>query len=177
MELNTLDCSTFQNALIAHSRAATMPEEADIYGFLVGAWELEIIHYMTDVKSLGLKADVTCARILEGHAIQDTWISRPHGCEPDGIPRMCGTTLRVWNPATKTWRVTWTNVLSGARNELVARRVGNDIVQIGTHADGTPIRWLFSDLTNDSFHWTGEALGSDGSTWTLQGEFHARRIS
>jgi hypothetical protein len=49
------------------------------------------------------------------------------------------------------------------------------LVQIGTHADGTPIRWNFTDITRDSFRWTGVALANDGVTWTLEAEFHARR--
>jgi hypothetical protein len=60
---------------------------------------------------------------------------------------------------------------------LVGRRIGEHLVQIGTHADGTPIRWNFTDITPDSFRWTGVALAQDGVTWTLEAEFHARRRS
>jgi hypothetical protein len=54
----------------------------------------------------------------------------------------------------------------------VGRRHGLDIVQIGTHADGTPIRWTFSEITAASFRWTGEALGVEG--WRLESEFRGR---
>lgn len=88
---------------------------------------------------------------------------------------MYGTTLRVWDPSLQAWHVTWTNPVSGLRDELIARREGNDIVQIGAHANGTPIRWIFTEITADSFHWTGEALNPDGKTWKLEGEFYAKR--
>ena len=65
---------------------------------------------------------------------------------------------------------------SGARDELIGRRRGEKVVQVGTHADGTPIRWIFTEITSDSFHWIGEALGPDGRTWRLEGEFLARRM-
>jgi hypothetical protein len=59
---------------------------------------------------------------------------------------------------------------------LIGRRVGNDVVQVGTHSDGTPIRWCFTEITPDSFRWTGEALDPDGRTWRLEAEFLARRM-
>jgi hypothetical protein len=89
---------------------------------------------------------------------------------------MCGTTLRIWDPALHAWRVTYLNPVNGQRDELIGRRVGRDIVQIGTHADGTPIRWNFTDITAGSFRWTGVALETDGVTWRLEAEFLARRM-
>jgi hypothetical protein len=53
---------------------------------------------------------------------------------------------------------------------------GKDVVQIGTRPNGTIARWMFSEISNDSFRWTGEALNPDGRTWTLEGEFRARRM-
>jgi hypothetical protein len=35
---------------------------------------------------------------------------------------------------------------------------------------------MYTAITSDSFHWTGEALQGDGNTWKLEGEFHARRM-
>jgi hypothetical protein len=67
--------------------------------------------------------------------------------------------------------------VSGSRDELIGKRSGSEIVQIGAHSDGTPIRWVFDEITADSFHWIGEALEPDGKTWRLEGEFQARRMS
>jgi len=66
--------------------------------------------------------------------------------------------------------------VTGRRDELIGRWGGKDVVQVGTHADGTPIRWMFTEIAPDSFRWTGEALQPDGKTWKLEGEFRARRI-
>jgi len=35
---------------------------------------------------------------------------------------------------------------------------------------------MFSEITPNGFHWTGEALNPDGHTWKLEGEFRATRI-
>lgn len=96
---------------------------------------------------------------------------------PDRTCNMYGTTLRVWDAALQAWRITWINPVAGIRDELTGRRHGADIVQIGTHADGTPIRWCFTDISANTFRWAGEVLQPDGRTWKLEGEFLARRRS
>jgi hypothetical protein len=85
-------------------------------------------------------------------------------------------TLRIWDPAIKAWRVTWNNPVTGRRDELIGRKEGKNIVQIGNRSDGTPIRWIFSEITPESFRWIGESLTPDGETWKLEGEFVAKRI-
>ena len=65
---------------------------------------------------------------------------------------------------------------NGARDRLVGRWQGKDIVQEGHAADGTPIRWSFVDIAGDSFHWPGERLESVSAPWRLQVEFHAQRV-
>ncbi|HLJ48794.1 MAG TPA: hypothetical protein VKU01_22410 [Bryobacteraceae bacterium] len=170
----------FQGLLTAPERAPEIPESADLYGWLIGSWELDVCHYIEDVRALRLKGEAHFEWVLEGRAVQDVWIMpRPsdHTRNIDRTRNMYGTTLRVWDPTLQAWRVTWTDPLTGRRDELIGRRSGDNIVQIGTQADGTPIRWIFSETTPDSFRWTGEVLAPDGETWFLQGEFRAKRFS
>jgi hypothetical protein len=168
----------WMDALVANGRAPEIPESADVYGWLVGSWDLDIRIYWKDVSALGLKGEVHFAWVLEGRAVQDVWImprrSDRGGTSEHGVDSY-GTTLRVWDAGIQAWRVTWINPAKGARNELIGRWSGKDIVQLGHHADGTPIRWMFTEITADSFRWTGEALDTDGKTWRLQGDFRARR--
>jgi hypothetical protein len=166
-------------ALAASGRSPEIPESVDAYGWLVGSWDLEVRHYWTDVTGQGLGAEAHFAWVLEGRAVQDVWIlpSRPERAGvTDKARNTFGTTLRVWDPAIQAWRITWINPVTGARNELIGRWSGADVVQVGTHPDGTPIRWIFTDIRPDSFRWTGEALSPDGRTWQLQGDFLARRM-
>jgi hypothetical protein len=167
------------NTLTAADRAPEIPETDDLYGWLIGSWELAVRHYRVDVTALGLQGEAHFFRALEGRAVQDVWImpSRPHRhAQLTAENNMYGTTLRIWDASIAAWRVTYVNPITGQRDELIGRRVGKDIVQIGTHQDGTPIRWNFTAITPDSFRWTGEALEPDGVTWRLEGEFHARRL-
>lgn len=162
--------TNMMEALEAAGRAPDIAEESDVYGWLAGSWDLDVVRYGVDVSAEGLRGEVHFAWVLGGRAVQDVWMA-----DLGARGKMNGTTLRVWDASIGAWRVTWIHPVTGARDELVGRRVGDDIVQIGTHANGTPIRWCFTDITPDSFRWTGEALQQDGASWKLEGEFRARR--
>jgi hypothetical protein len=169
----------FLQSLAAVGPSPEIPEAFDIYGWLIGDWELDVLHYRTDVSAHNLKGEAHFGWVLEGRAVQDTWIMPRRSertAEIDKACNMYGTTIRVWDPSLQAWRVTWMNPLTGLRDELIGQRDGKDIVQVGTHFDGTPIRWIFTEIGSDSFHWIGEALNSDGRTWKLEGKFRARRI-
>jgi hypothetical protein len=169
----------FGAVVAAPGRSAEIPESADAYGWLVGSWELDVRHYWVDVTARHIKAEAHFGWVLEGRAIQDVWIiprRSDRTADMDKTRSSYGTTLRVWDPSIEAWRITWINPVTGHRAELIGRRSGTDIVQVGTHRDGTPIRWIFSEITPDSFRWTGEALQPDGKTWKLEGEFFAKRM-
>lgn len=169
----------FHTLLAASARSAEIPESQDVYGWLVGSWDLEVLHYKAvDVSAKRISAEAHFGWVLEGRAIQDVWImprSSDRSSHTDKRDNMYGTTLRSWDPAIQAWRIAWTNPVTGHREQQVGRRIGRDIVQVGARADGTATRWRFTEITPDSFHWTGEALEPDGKTWKLEGEFLARR--
>ena len=127
--------------LFAAGRAPEIPESADVYGWLVGGWDLDILTYWKDVSALGLKGEAHFAWVLEGRAVQDVWImprrSDRGGTYEHGV-NSYGTTLRVWDAALQAWRVTWINPAQGARTELIGRRVGQrhraDRAPRGRHA-------------------------------------------
>jgi hypothetical protein len=165
--------------LASKDRASGIPEAEDIYGWLVGSWELDVRYYRVDVTALRLKGEAHFFRALEGRAVQDVWIMPQRSARHAQLTaenNMYGTTLRVWDASIAAWRAIYINPITGQRDELIGRRVGNEIIQIGTHQDGTPIRWNFTNITPDSFRWTGEALEPDSTTWHLEGEFHGSRI-
>jgi hypothetical protein len=167
--------------LLAPGRSPEIPATADVYGWLVGGWELDVLYYRAvDVAALHLKGEAHFGWVLEGRAIQDVWIM-PRRSErtpdADKVNNMYGTTLRVWDPSIQAWRITWINPVRGHREEQIGRWSGKDIVQLGARPDGTATRWMYTEITPNSFHWTGESLGPDGTTWLLEGEFRATRLS
>jgi hypothetical protein len=180
MSIETLDNSGFLAVLPAPRRSSEIPESADVYGWLIGSWELDVRRYWAaDVSARALKGEAHFAWVLEGRVLQDVWLMPRRGDrtgEADRKFNMCGTTLRVWDQSIQAWRITWINPAGDHFEQQIGRRSGTDIVQIGLRADGTPTRWRFTEITPDSFHWIGESLQADGSTWTLEGEFRAARM-
>ncbi|MDB6026845.1 MAG: uncharacterized protein JWM68_3068 [Verrucomicrobiales bacterium] len=164
---------------MAPGRSREIPESEDAYGWLVGSWELDVLHYWAiDVSARGLRCEVHARWVLEGLALQDVWIMPSRSDRPAHLDKrmnMYGTTLRVWDPAIRAWRITWRNPAGDHHEDQIGRRNGQDVIQIGIRPDGTPTRWSFIEITGDSFHWLGESLESDGKTWKLEGEFCARR--
>lgn len=179
MTVNAGQRTDFFSLLAAPGRSPEILESADVYGWLCGSWDLEVLHYRAiNLAGRGVKGEVHAARVLEGRAVQDVWImprceDRGAGADPD--MNMYGTTLRSWDASIQAWRIAWTNPVSGHREEQVGRWNGRDILQEGARADGTRTRWTFTEITPDSFHWRGEALYPGKQEWVLEGEFLARR--
>jgi len=88
---------------------------------------------------------------------------------------MYGSTLRVWDPTIGAWRISWRNPAGDHHEDQIGRREGNDVVQLGTRPDGMKTRWRFVEITDNSFHWLGEAQEPKAKTWMLLGEFRGRR--
>jgi hypothetical protein len=170
----------FYSLLAAPGRSPEIPEENDVYGWLVGSWDLEVLHYAAvDVAPLHIQGEVHFGWVLEGRAIQDVWIM-PRVSERNAslakTNNMYGSTLRIWDASIQAWRIRWINPVTNHYEQQTGRRVGNDIVQVGARMDGTPTRWRFTEITPNSFHWIGESLNPDGATWKLEGEFRCKRM-
>jgi hypothetical protein len=179
MTVNLEQRIQFFSLLAAPGRSPDVPEAADMYGWLCGSWDLEVLHYHgVNVAALGLPGEVHAARVLEGRAVQDVWIMpRRENRRPDLDPtmNMYGTTLRSWDPSIQAWRIAWTNPVTGHREEQVGRWNGRDILQEGARGEGTKTRWTFTEIAAESFHWLGEAMYPAKQTWSLEGEFLAKR--
>jgi hypothetical protein len=170
----------FFSVLAATGPSPEIPDSDDAYGWLVGDWQLDIlIYWAKNVTERKIKGEVHAAWVLEGLAVQDVWImpQRPDRAgQLDPHLNMYGSTLRVWDRALGAWRITWRNPAGDHYEEQIGRKNGNDVVQIGTHPDGTTTRWSFTEITPHSFHWLGEAQPPGTKSWTREGEFLATRL-
>lgn len=172
--------SPLLRVLASASKSNELTDQEDIYGWLIGGWEATVYDYAADGTAHESSGEWHFGRVLEGRAIQDVWIAPPRSQRISKTLskqyNRYGTSMRVYDREIGAWRVTWFNPVSGARNDLIGRRQGADIVQEGTNASGRKIRWSFKDVTPTSFRWIGESLEPDGKTWRLEAEFRARRI-
>jgi hypothetical protein len=161
------------------SRSPDINPDDDLFGFLIGSWELDIVAYPDDGTVTHSTGEAHVAWVLDGRAIQDVFINPQRSDRTPDSPKFAnwyGTTFRFFDPSIRAWHVFWFNPDDGVRAELIGRRRGTDVVQEGHFPDGTPIRWTYSDITPDSCRWCGERLEPDGKTWRLQVEFRARRV-
>jgi hypothetical protein len=177
MNVTYIETDSLAKGLLSESRSAEIPETEDIYGWLIGNWELDVIGYDDEGNVIHSTGEAHVGRVLEGRAVQDVFINpRRSDRRPDSA-NWFGTTIRIYDPSVRAWRVNWFNPHDGIRAELIGRRRGEELVQEGKFPDGTPIRWTFSEIAENSFHWRGERLEPEGKTWRLQVEFRARRLT
>lgn len=171
----------FADALTACGPSADRGAKMDLYGWLVGSWDLDVVETTPDGRTLRRPGEWHFNWALEGRAVQDVWIvpSRGAGRHADAPAHLhrYGTTLRTYDPASDTWRIQWTEPVTGLHLTQTGRREGDRIVQNGTLPSGMPIRWSFNDIAPDSFVWRSEVSPDGGATWWTNTEFTARRVA
>jgi hypothetical protein len=160
--------SSFIQALHTDHPAADRADKLGLYGFLIGDWEMDSVVYDdAGAKREGPRGEIHAGFVLEGRAIQDVWI----------LPGMFyGTTLRIYDPSLDAWHILWNDPLKQYYTRQIGRARGNDIVQDGKNDAGVPVRWSFTEMTPNAFHWIGEHA-PDGTTWRKQVEMFARRVA
>jgi len=164
--------ASFPAALHADGPAPDRADNMDLYGWLIGSWDMDAIRHLEDGTTRKGRGEIHFGWILEGRAIQDVWfIPAP----PGQAPSLCGTTLRVYDPGIDAWHIVWVDPVGQNHLRQIGRAEGKDIVQQGSDASGSPVRWRFTEITPESFHWIGERSIDQGATWRRQVEFLARR--
>jgi hypothetical protein len=169
----------FLEALTSPQRAAELSDEVDIFGFLIGSWDLDAVLYDSDGATQSTRGELHACWVLEGRAIQDLFIFPRRADRASGIPARgdrYATTIRTYDRVLNAWRVNFINPADQKTSaRLVARRDGQDIAMEGELADSLPIRWRYQAITPESFHYSAETLQSDGRTWQLYLELFGKR--
>jgi hypothetical protein len=167
----------FISSLINDGPAAELGDAAATYGWLVGSWDVHVIDYDDIGKKREQLGEWHFAWVLEGRAIQDVFIVPRREARDSTVKQgdRYGSTLRMYDAAADSWRISWRNPVTGARDELVGKKIGNEIVQEGIDDNGNKFRWIFDNITTDSFHWFGERSYDGGVSWKFEVEFFATR--
>jgi hypothetical protein len=173
------DPETQPHALIATLLAArphpALSRDARLFDPFVGVWDCEFSFRSTDGTARRLSGEVTFGWIIDGRAIQDTWITYPKGGTGE---RNIGTSIRFFDDSAKTWRVVFVSPQFRALTTLEGGMEGDRIVLRGRDTDGALLRWSFNDIRPDSFLWRGEISRDGGRTWHLEEEHRmTRRVS
>ena len=169
---------SLKDLLFARGAAAEIPAEDRIYEFLIGSWDLDLSDHLPDGSIRKAKGEVHAEYVLEGSAVQDVWISPPAAERTPGqrLPgNRCGTTLRIYDRLTRSWRVIWNNPVTGIESRLVARAEQGRVVQEGKDDAGNLMRWTFADISAEGADWSGEISMDQGKTWVVQASFRLSR--
>jgi len=171
---------SLMDALHSNGPAPDIAQRMRLYAWLVGEWDMDVVIYRSDGTKQTTQGWISAGWVLEGRAIQDIF----------AVPRLFyGTTLRVYDPGLDAWHIHWTDPVNQVHFWQIGRARGADVVQEGKEtpslarlygsvpASGpqATIRWSFTDITADSFHWRSER-SIYGASWQLQREYFARRV-
>lgn len=177
-ETEALGQGAMSEALVSAQASAEIPREDRIYDALIGSWRVRASDVRLDGSRHEAEGEWHFAYALEGRAVQDVWILPSRDQRTAGTPKpfnRYGTTVRFYEPASRTWRIVWINPVSGALQALVGRATADGIVHEGQDSDGAQMRWRFRRLDGNSFHWIGERSSDGGKTWRLDAEFFGKR--
>ena len=172
---------SFIDVLHAQGAAADRAEKLALYGWLVGSWDMDVTTYDAEGRSYTGQGEIHAGWVLEGRAIQDVWMIPRRADRREGAPVLpvagnwYGTTLRIYDPSIDAWHIFWSDPATGIYVSQIGKASGQDIVQEGRHASGIALRWRFTAITPESFHWIGERSADEGVTWRLQVDILARR--
>jgi hypothetical protein len=171
---------SFINALQAQGPAADRADKMGLYGWLIGAWEMDVLVHLENQAKYRAKGEIHFGWVLEGRAIQDVWITPPRGGrnDPAAAANFYGSTFRIYDPGIDAWHIFWLDPVKQFYSRMIGRADGKDIEQL-TVNETPQRRWRFTDIMPNSFHWTADVdEGAAGETqWRRHVEFFARRIA
>ncbi|QTQ10815.1 hypothetical protein HRI96_00550 [Treponema parvum] len=152
--------NSFSEALCSNEKNKIIPEAYDYFGGLIGEWAVEWRDRLDDTVPRRVKGEWIFSRVLEGTAVQDLFIvpSRTERLHNPQADAEYGTTLRIYNPKTTVWDIFYG--CTGSAFRLTAVKTGDEVV-LTENGEGK-MRYIFSEITADTFRWRKEYLNADG---------------
>lgn len=171
--------SPIQNDLLATDPHPDLAEPLMVFGQFVGTWDMDV-QFFDDSGSRVYREPGTWAFgwVLDGRVIQDVLTYPPVGDPAGTAPgvRGIGTSVRFYDARADSWQVFWLGAVTGITVVLHGGQIGDELVlDSDPEPDGTLNRWTFTEITGDSFLWTGHESRDDGQPWRLVQRMAATR--
>jgi hypothetical protein len=114
--------------------------------------------------------------ILDGHAIQDDFITVYTDDRGNVSRTESGTNIRIYNDEEKQWYMAW--IHSNGRRLATFTAVNEDdkVIMRGTNDQGREIRNTFYDIGPESFNWVQDWTFDGGDSWVPVVKIRATRI-
>lgn len=155
-------------------------EKLMLFGQFEGVWDLDIKFFDAAGNTVFHgPGEWAFAWVLDGRVMQDV-LTFPDLYDPTATApgkRNIGTSLRHYDPKADVWRVVWIGASSGNLCLLKAGadQEGDEILIERNEEGSSRLRWRFSNIRDDRFHWTGHFSTDGGASWILEQEMHAYR--
>ena len=166
-------------ALRADGPLQTYRDKLILFGQFIGSWNLDVRFFdpAGDEIFRG-SGEWVFSWVLDGRAIQDVIIYSDIKDPSKNTPgeRRIGSTLRYYDPSIDLWRLVFLGATSGTFITLTGSSQGTDILIEGLDMDGSHLRWSFTEITSNSFHWIGLSSKDNVTWWKEQEMFAQRRI-
>lgn len=160
--------SKFADILISDRKHDIIPEEQDYFGPFIGSWSFKWHDNIgTEFESVN-EGNWTFSRILEGRAVQDTFVTSKKNPETGALEREYGTTIRIYNPLRKNWDVFYG--CTGEAVQLIANKENDQIVLTCVTPVGFQMKWIFYDIEKDTFKWKNIRSVDNGNTWVIKAQ-------
>ena len=148
-----------------HPSRASLGDEAKAFDRIVGTWDADYSFHSDDGSVRHSAGEVIFGWIMDGHALQDLFISYPKRA---GDERKMVTGIRFFDTSARKWRLAFVAPTFNVIINMEGGKEGDRIVLRGKDVDGSPIRWSFNDIKDDSFTWRGEKSSDGGKTWKIE---------
>lgn len=164
------------------------PPETKHWGRLAGVWQCTNYANVNGQWVGGWPATWAWRYILDGFAVQDTWMQKAEDAPPtNAAPHrdFAGTNLRIFDRSSGKWDVVWMHngqIAGGsgtASSHLEAVSTPEEIIMTpvgGVNQAGQMTRVVFYNMTDNSFEWKSDISQDEGVTWTTQFKISGKRI-
>jgi hypothetical protein len=163
----------FYKALICDT-TDKIPEEYDWFAPLIGDWEFDYYDKYYQDEPRYLIGEWIFRRVLDGAGIEDLFIcpSREYRKEHPQPDMEYGVAIRMFNPNTKVYDMVYTTFTYMQRLTFI--KEGDRL--IGTPDTIPDARWVFSEITDNSFHWQNITILDNGEQ-RVNSDIYAKRRS
>ncbi|KZB79845.1 hypothetical protein [Amycolatopsis regifaucium] len=140
---------------------------------LIGSWDLVVHNYGEDGSVRTVDGEWHFGWALDGRAVTDVWICPARASRVDGVDGEWGMSLRFYDEKIDAFRSTWLGPGNGWVLPFLGKRT-EDGFEIESDTGGVRRRWIFSELTAESFSWRAEETLPDEDPFVRQ-RFEATR--
>jgi hypothetical protein len=120
----------FLDGLVSSRRAAELADVDDLFGFLIGSWNLETVLYDSKGQTQRSRGEVHASWVLEGRAMQDLFIFPRRADRASGVPAQgdrYASTIRTYDRTLQAWRVDFINPAAHETSaQLIAKLMNKD---------------------------------------------------